>query len=74
MKTIIPHFEKYPLQGSKAKDFDIFVDLCRKIHANLHMNRGNLKKIIEEAYRMNPSGKRRHERHDLLRKLDELKV
>ena len=74
MKTIIPHFEKFPLQGSKAKDFDIFVGLCRKIHANLHMNRDNLKAIIDEAYRMNPSGKRRHDRSDLLMRLDELKV
>jgi len=74
VSKVIPHFEEFPLQGSKAKDFSIFVDICRRIHANLHMRRDNLEEIIEDAYRMNPSGKRRHGKSDLLRRLDELKV
>ena len=74
VKNIIPHFQKFPLRGSKARDFDIFVGICRQIHANLHMNREHLREIIENAYRMNPSGRRRHVRSELLRRLDELKV
>ena len=71
---VIPHFEKFPLQGSKAKDFTVFADICRKVRANQHLNRDYLAEIIKDAYRMNPSGKRRHERKALLRKLGELKV
>ena len=71
---VIPHFAKFPLTGSKAKDFEVFADICRKVRANQHLNRASLKKIIEDAYRMNPSGKRRHDRNDLLRRLGELKV
>ena len=72
--NIVPHFEKYPLHGSKANDFRIFAEICSKARANLHMNRGYLSEIIEDAYRMNPSGKRRYEKSALLRRLGELKV
>ena len=74
MSNVISHFERYPLQGTKANDFNIFIDICRQVRSNLHMNRESLKEIIENAYRMNPSGKRRHRKSDLLRRLDELKV
>lgn len=71
---VIPHFVKFPLKGRKAKDFESFADICRRVRANQHLNRECLKKIIEDAYRMNPSGKRRHQRNDLLRRLGKLKV
>ena len=73
-RRIVPHFERYPLVGSKGRDFSIFADICRKAHANAHLNGTVLRAIIEMAYEMNPSGKRRHEKKDLLRELDELKV
>jgi LAGLIDADG DNA endonuclease family protein len=74
VSNVIPHFQRFPLHGRKAKDFEIFLGICRLIDANLHMNREHLRVIIEDAYRMNPSGKRRHDRAALLRQLDELKV
>ena len=73
-RRVIPHFERYPLIGSKGNDFRIFADVCRKAHANQHLNRDVLRTIIEMAYEMNPSGKRRHDKRDLLRELDKLKV
>ena len=73
-RLIIPHFQQYPLVGSKAKDFKIFANICKKVQANLHMNRDELAEIVEQAYEMNPSGKRKHDKRDLLRKLGELKV
>ena len=74
VNRIIPHFDRYSLRGGKAEDFRIFSSICRKVHGNLHMNREHLREIIKEAYQMNPSGKRRHEECDLLRRLDKLKV
>ena len=71
---IVPHFERYPLVGSKSRDFRIFADICRKARASEHLNGDILRAIIEMAYEMNPSGKRRHEKRDLLRELDKLKV
>ena len=73
-RRIIPHFEQYPLHGGKHGDFCRFASVCRKIRASEHLNRATLIEIIESAYQMNPSGKRRHEKESLLRELDELKV
>lgn len=73
-RRIVPHFERYPLIGSKSADFSIFADICRMVRANSHLNRKVLRTIVEMAYEMNPSGTRRHAKEDLLRELDELKV
>lgn len=73
-KRIIPHFEKFQLQGAKQSDFLKFVKICKDIKANLHVNKRHLKKIIELAYQMNPSGKRKHDKYDLLKVLGEIMV
>ncbi len=71
---IIPHFQRYPLQGAKGNDFRLFCEICRMVQANKHRNRQSLSKIFDLAYEMNPSGKRRYEKQKLLRVLDEMKV
>ena len=73
-KKIVPHFEKYPLAGSKGEDFRKFAEIVRLVHAKHHLNKHYLRHIIELAYSMNPSGKRRYEKDDLLRLLGEMKV
>jgi hypothetical protein len=71
---ILPHFREYPLRGAKASDFEKFADICKMVHANLHRNARYLREIIELAYLMNPSGKRKHRKEELLRALGEVKV
>ncbi len=73
MRKIIPHFERYPLQGAKREDFERFASICKKVHANLHLNREHLREIIELAYAMNSSGVRKRSKRDLLRVLGEEK-
>ena len=68
-KNIIPHFEKYPLNTSKDKDFKIFKRLCFLIYANQHLSKNVLIKIIQEAYKMNSSGKRKIPKEKLLKQL-----
>ena len=68
-KKIIPHFEKYPLQGKKREDFEKFKKIVQMVRANLHLSKRYLPQIIELAYQMNPSGKRKYEKEDLLRML-----
>lgn len=70
---IIPHFKNYPLKGSKKNDFESFVKICEMVHANLHLNKNYLKTIIEIAYTMNPSGKRKYKKEELLKVLGEVK-
>lgn len=67
VRVIIPHFKNYPLQTSKKKDFEIFADICKKVYANQHLNRECLRKIIDKAYLMNESGKRKYTKAKLLR-------
>jgi len=67
MKVIIPHFEKYPLQTTKAKDFVIFKEICRLIYSKHHLNLDYLRRIIDLAYMMNESGKRRYPKKKLLK-------
>ncbi len=73
-EKIIPHFEKYPLRGSKVEDFEKFRRICKMVRANLHLSLKHLPEIIELAYSMNPSGKRRYAKEDLLQVLGGEKV
>ncbi len=73
VRKIIPHFEKYPLAGAKREDFEKFAQIVRWVHANYHLNPDYLREIIEMAYSMNPSGRRKYAKDDLLRLLGEMK-
>ena len=73
-RKVIAHFEKYPLSGSKARDFQAFARICEMVKANLHLNKKYLREIIELASGMNPLGKRRLVKEALLRELGEVKV
>ncbi len=73
-KKVIPHFVRYPLFGAKSADFKLFQQICLKIYKNQHLNREHLAQIIDLAYQMNPSGKRKHSKSDLLRVLGKVKV
>ncbi len=74
VRHILPHFERFPLQGSKAQDFEYFAQIVRWVHANHHLNPDYLRRIIEMAYRMNPGSRRRYTKGELLRWLGEVKV
>jgi hypothetical protein len=69
---VVPHFERYPLRGSKSRSFDGFVTVCRMIEQGGHLERAGLQTIIRIAYEMN-LGKRRYAQAELLRVLSEVK-
>ena len=69
---MIPHFESYPLRGSKAMSFAGFARVCRMVEQGDHLKREGLRIIIDIAYGTN-LGKRRHPREHLLRALSEVK-
>jgi hypothetical protein len=72
LERIIPHFERHPLRGTKAKSFAAFRDACRMIEQGDHLRRDGVRAIVDIAYEMN-LGKRRLPRDELLRALDEVK-
>jgi hypothetical protein len=65
LDPVIPHCERHPLRGSKARSFAAFADVCRMIEQGDHLRRDGLRLIIDLAYEMN-LGKRRLTRDDLL--------
>ncbi len=67
IQVIIPHFERFPLQTTKRKDFQKFKTICRLVKAKHHLNPQYLQKIIDLAYSMNESGKRKHPKRKLLK-------
>jgi hypothetical protein len=68
LDRVVPHFERYPLWGSKARSFAAFADVCRMIEQGDHLRRDGLRNILELAYEMN-LGQRRMTKDDLLRAL-----
>jgi hypothetical protein len=63
---VIPHFKKYPLQTAKLNDFIRFEQICYLISESKHLNKDYLEQIINSAYEMNKSGKRKYNKHDIL--------
>jgi hypothetical protein len=70
---ILPHFERFPLRGYKARSCAGFSQVCRMVEQGDHLQRNGLREIVGIAYQMN-LGKRRHSQAALLRVLDEVKV
>ena len=69
---ILPHFERYPLRGDKARSCAGFSHVCRMIEQGDHLQRDGLREIVGIAYETN-LGKRRHSQATLLKVLDEVK-
>ena len=72
LERIVPHFQEFPLRGSKRRSFDGFVRVCRMIDQGDHLERDGLREIVSIAYDTS-LGKRRHTQDQLLRVLDEVK-
>ena len=66
LNQVIPFFEKHRLQTRKINDFYLFSEVCFLMKKNQHLNEKGLSEIIEKAYSMNPSGKRRYTKDSLL--------
>ena len=67
MKIVNPFFEKHPLMGVKNQDFQNFKKVCEMVYANQHRNKEKLRELIELAYQINSSGKRKYKKEELLK-------
>jgi hypothetical protein len=72
LEGILPHFERYPLRGIKAKSYDGFSRVCQMVWQGDHLRPDSLRDIIDIAYGLN-LGRRRTSRDVLLRVLGEVK-
>ena len=73
-KIIIPFFNKYSLLTKKKSDFETFQVICNLVAECQHLNKQGLEKIINLAYTMNGSGKRKYTQEELLKFLNKLKL
>jgi len=69
IEKIIPNFEKYPLLSDKQKDFEFFKQVCFLMQRDLHRNKNGLIKIMNLAFKMNPSGKRKYTKAEMQKAL-----
>ena len=58
-EKILPHFEKFPLEGEKAKDFKVLKEIVEMMERKEHLERKGLLKIVELIERMTESEKRK---------------
>ena len=69
MVKIIPHFEIFPLLSRKQKDFELFKKICRIVDQKIHLTKDGFIEIINLAYQMNGSGKRRRTKETIIKQL-----
>jgi len=67
IEGVIPHFRKFPLLSAKKKDFNLFAKICKMMERQKHLKRNGFIKIVNLAYRMNSSGRRRYKKEELIR-------
>ena len=66
---VIPHFENYPMVSTKQTDFESFKRICFFMQKGLHKEKKGLRRIIDLAFTMNPSGKRKYSKEDIFKAL-----
>jgi len=73
-KKIIPYFETNRLRTSKQLDFEKFKKICLIIKSNHHLSISGGKEVVNLAFGMGVSGKRKYEKEFLLKLLDKVKI
>ncbi|PIW96716.1 endonuclease [Candidatus Kaiserbacteria bacterium CG_4_8_14_3_um_filter_38_9] len=66
LTKIIPHFRKYPMLSGKRTDFEHFAKICKLMKNGGQHTKSGMQKIINLAFQMNPSGKRKYKQAELL--------
>ena len=69
VQKVIPHFDKFPLLSSKQKDFELFRKICELVDQDKHLNKNGYVEILNLAYGMNGSGKRRRTKEEIITSL-----
>lgn len=70
LHKVIPFFEKYPLISGKQKDFELFKDVCFRIGRQEHLEVESFKQILQRAFKMNESGRRRYSMETIIASLN----
>ena len=74
VSKVIPHFERFPLISAKQKDFELFSKICEIISDERHLHKEGFAEIVNLAYQMNGSGKRKRNKEEIVDSLVEKKI
>lgn len=66
LAKVIPHFETYPLLSAKQNDFLLFKKVCLMMKEGKHKTYQGIQDIMQLAFKMNSSGKRKYQVKDIL--------
>ncbi len=69
IKKVIPHFEQFFFLSKKQKDFKLFKQICFIVDKNKHLQKEGFINIIQLAYQMNGSGKRKRTKEEIIHSL-----
>ena len=74
LEKVITHFDQFPLLSKKQKDFELFKKVCRIIGVRRHLQKDGFADIVNLAYQMNGSGKRKRTKEEILNSFQEVKI
>ena len=66
---VAPHFRTYPILSSKHADFVRFERICHMVFLGRHLELDGLEEIVTVAMEMNPTGRRKYRRSEILSSL-----
>jgi hypothetical protein len=67
MERVIPHFDRFPFLSAKRNDFELFRKICERINRKKHLRREGFIEILNLAYLMNNSGKRKRTKREIIK-------
>lgn len=65
VEKVIPHFEENPLLSAKQREFELFAQVCRMMYRGEHRTKEGLKRVLDLAFEMNPSGSRKYTKEEI---------
>jgi|SRR3989338_2520629 len=66
LEKVITHFDQFPLLSKKQQDFQLFKQVCGIIKFGRHLHKDGFAEIVNLAYQMNGSGKRKRVKEEIL--------
>ena len=65
VERVLPHFEDVPLLSGKQREFEHFAEICHLMYQGEHQKTEGFKRILNIAFEMNPSGKRKYAKEEI---------
>lgn len=65
LRTVIPHFQRFPLRSEKQQAFVLFAEICQMMHRKEHLHTQGVDRISLLAGMIN-QGKRKYSRKDIV--------